>query len=379
MRMVKQGRNKLKHECKRSETDPDNINSTMKDLPQCLSLSIRKGHIRMKVRSVICILSILLSITILNQTSVLAADGVDGYRINTGDALGIEVHGIEVQGLSALTGGDLPPKVTVRPDGTISYPYVGTVEAAGKTEFELADVIQNSLLERFKRAWVKVTVVEYNKSRSVKVFGEIANPGTFPINGGRSFLELVTEVGKMGPKADIEHIKLISADGKIRIINFNEIIENPFSENNVQMSSGDIVHVPAVKEESKEESQPIRVMLMGAIGKQGPVYLNRDHSTIIDAIFENGGMTEGKFKEDIYVIRATDGGDPETIRIDLEKAITTRDSKYNITLVEDDYVYIPAKKQKFIHRVNDVIDLLNPAVKFRTLFDAVFDRNALVL
>lgn len=314
------------------------------------------------------------------QTKSLAADNVGEYRINTGDVLGIEVHGIEVQGLSALTGGDLPPKVTVRPDGTISYPYVGSITAAGKTDFELADIIQNSLLERFKRAWVKITIVEYNKRRSVKVFGEIANPGTFPINGGKNFLELITEVGKLGAKADVEHIKLISENGTIRVISFNEIMENPFSENNVQMQSGDIIHVPSLKENDiKDEEQPIRIMLMGAISKQGPVYLTKDHNSIIDAIFENGGMKDGKFKENIYVIRKNGSGDPETIHINLEKAITTRDTKYNIALAEDDYVYIPARKDGPLQRVNNVLQLLNPAVLFRTSFDAVFDKQSLVL
>lgn len=313
------------------------------------------------------------------QTKSTAEDNVGEYRINTGDILGIEVHGIEVQGLSALTGGDLPPRVTVRPDGTISYPYVGNVTAAGKTDFELADIIQNSLLERFKRAWVKITIVEYNKRRSVKVFGEIANPGTFPINGGKNFLELITEVGKMGATADVKHIKLISENGTIRIIDFNEIMENPFSENNVQMQSGDIIHVPTLGDEKEEEEQPIRIMLMGAISKQGPVYLTQDHNSIIDAIFENGGMKEGRFKENIYVIRKNGSGDPETIHINLEKAITTRDPKYNISLLEDDYVYIPAKKDGPLERVNHVLKLLNPAVLFRTTFDDAFDTNSLVL
>jgi len=71
---------------------------------------------------------------------------------------------------------DLLRSVTVRPDGKITFPLIGDVQAAGRTPRGLTDEIAKALSKFIKEPVVTVIVEEINNYK-VFVLGEVATQG----------------------------------------------------------------------------------------------------------------------------------------------------------------------------------------------------------
>ncbi len=108
-------------------------------------------------------------------TLAQAPAGVDPstYRVGPEDVLEISVWREDALKKEAL----------VRPDGGISYPLVGELQAAGKTVLQLREEITKRLEKYIPDAVVSVTVLKTGSQR-VYVLGKVTKPGEFPV--GRS-------------------------------------------------------------------------------------------------------------------------------------------------------------------------------------------------
>jgi polysaccharide export outer membrane protein len=89
---------------------------------------------------------------------------------------------------------ELTRVVPVRPDGKISLPLAGELEAAGKTPAELQAGLMKILSPYLHDAAVAVLVREINSSR-VFVLGEVAHPGGFPLRGPMTVMQAVALAG----------------------------------------------------------------------------------------------------------------------------------------------------------------------------------------
>ena len=89
---------------------------------------------------------------------------------------------------------ELTRVVPVRPDGKISLPLAGEMEAAGKTPAELQQTLTKSLSPYIHDAAVAVLVREINGPR-VYVLGEVTKPGGFPLRGPMSVVQAIALAG----------------------------------------------------------------------------------------------------------------------------------------------------------------------------------------
>src|SRR5215475_4269191 len=74
----------------------------------------------------------------------------DEYRLGPGDKLRVEVY----------KDPQLSQSVQIRPDGKITLPLVGDVDATGRTPMQLRDQLATSLKEYITNPTVTVIVVE---------------------------------------------------------------------------------------------------------------------------------------------------------------------------------------------------------------------------
>src|SRR5579872_6526168 len=108
--------------------------------------------------------------------SVTAADSVPvavdphTYQIGAEDVLFIRVW----------REPDFTFPVAVRPDGKITVPLVGEVQAAGENPAQLADRLKELLSEYLKNPDVSVFVTEV-RSKRFYIDGEMYRPGWFPL------------------------------------------------------------------------------------------------------------------------------------------------------------------------------------------------------
>ncbi len=172
------------------------------------------------------------------QVSPMKDDGPgDGeYRIGREDVLDVVVY----------REPELSRLVPVRPDGRISLPLAGEVEAAGKTPTELGQGLAKLLSPYVHDATVNVMVHEINASK-VFVLGEVVHPGGFPLRGPMTVVQAIAMAGGRTPYAGDRVVWLRQVSGGKRTekatLSFGELVKGEVT-GALGLRSGDVLYVP---------------------------------------------------------------------------------------------------------------------------------------
>jgi len=158
----------------------------------------------------------------------------DEYRLGAGDKLRIEVY----------KDAQLSQSVQVRPDGKITLPLVGDVEANNRTPLELRDTITTALKEYMTNPVVTVIVVEATAATAY-VMGEVYHPGAVNLQAPLTVLQALAMAGGLKDFADAKNIRIIrkSSTG-VQTIDFNykEAVKSMRAP--IYLRPGDTVVVP---------------------------------------------------------------------------------------------------------------------------------------
>ena len=158
------------------------------------------------------------------------------YVIGPEDVLGINF------GREAEMTGD----VTVRPDGRVTLPLLGEVNAAGLTPDALKQRITEAANKLFEDPSVTVTVRQIN-SRKVYITGNVTTPGSHPLTGERTVLQVIALAGGLTEFADRKNITVVRVEGgKQRVfkLNYNDVSKGKHLEQNIVLKPGDTIVVP---------------------------------------------------------------------------------------------------------------------------------------
>jgi polysaccharide export outer membrane protein len=140
----------------------------------------------------------------------------------------------------------LKREVLVRPDGGISYPLVGEVQAAGKTVNELREEITKRLEKFVPDAAVSVTVLKTGSQR-IYVLGKVTKPGEFPVGRNVDVLQALSMAGGLTPFADVNGIRIMRREGDRQStlpFEYGRVVRGEKLEQNVLLRAGDVVVVP---------------------------------------------------------------------------------------------------------------------------------------
>ena len=146
---------------------------------------------------------------------------------------------------------DLSRTVVVRPDGKISLPLIGDVQASGLNASQVAAKIAQRLTEFKENPNVSVSLKEVN-SYFIFVLGEVLKPGKYPLKSYATVLQGVSMAGGFTPFASKNRMQVIrthaNEDGKenqIRIpVPYNELVSGKGEIENFILKSGDTIVVP---------------------------------------------------------------------------------------------------------------------------------------
>lgn len=186
------------------------------------------------MRSLKSILTVFLLLTSLH----LQADEppAEAYLIQPGDILRITVWKEE----------DLQREIIVRPDGQISFPLVGELNAAGSEVSGLRTQIENRLEKYIPDPVVSVDVREL-RGNMVYVIGKVNRPGHFPVTRNVDVMQALAMAGGMGTYAAANDIRILRREnGEQRAIPFEygDIEKGENLEQNIVLQPGDVVVVP---------------------------------------------------------------------------------------------------------------------------------------
>ena len=151
----------------------------------------------------------------------------------------------DVVKVSVWENKELTLDLVVRPDGKISMPLIQDVVAEGQTATELADTIQQRLLNFIKEPQVSVIVLQVNAPKYF-VIGNVVKPGTYSLRSDTSILQALALAGGFTQFASPRSIKLIrNTAGKqeVRKVNYYNLIDED-GKGNYLLRSGDTVVVP---------------------------------------------------------------------------------------------------------------------------------------
>jgi polysaccharide export outer membrane protein len=124
--------------------------------------------------------------------TAVAKPGNAAYKIGPLDVLNISVFKVP----------DLNKDVQVAEDGTINYPLLGDVPAAGETAHQLEQQLTKKLGAKYlKNPQVTVLVKEFNSQR-VTVSGAVKTSGVYAIKGKTSLMQVVAMAGDVDSSTD---------------------------------------------------------------------------------------------------------------------------------------------------------------------------------
>ncbi len=166
-----------------------------------------------------------------------AEDFKDLYVIGVDDILEIKL----------IQPDEITSQVTVAPDGTITFPFIGVVEVKGVTLPALKKEIESRLdAEYMAYPVVYVSLVE-SRSRKFFVYGEVIKPGTYPLEENTTVLRAISMSGGFTKYGSSSRVKLLRPK-KDQIgyesikININSVMDGEVQAD-MLLQSGDILVV----------------------------------------------------------------------------------------------------------------------------------------
>ena len=137
---------------------------------------------------------------------------------------------------------ELSSAVEIRPDGKISLPLIGEIQAAGQTAESLKGKVVELLSEYINKPEVMVSI-QAVRSRRYHITGEVNRPGTFPLVVPLTVLEALTAAGGFREFADTKKITILRK-GKNMKFNYKDVIKGKNMDQNIFIENGDFIVVP---------------------------------------------------------------------------------------------------------------------------------------
>lgn len=274
------------------------------------------------------------------------------YTIGPGDVLSIVVW--DHPQLTIPAGPQRTPKEAgnwVSPDGTIFYPYIGTLQVAGKTINEVRTLVTDGLRSVIPRPQVDVTVASF-ASQKAQITGAVGSPGPVPIT--HIPLTLLDAIGLRDgtdAEADLQNITLVR-NGRDYRISLKRFTRQGEIANNPQLQGGDVIVVP--RYENNE------VYVMGEVKSPGIVPLGDQSLSLTEALAASDGLNKMSVNASgIFVLR----GLPDENQIDVYQLDVTDPTALllgtRFTLAKGDVVYATSAPAA---RWNRVINNLIPSL-----------------
>lgn len=177
-----------------------------------------------------------------------AAVAQSSYQVRPGDTLQVEV----------LEDPSLNRSVLVLPDGTISFPYAGSIRASGRTPGQISQAITSGIASNFAsepNVFVTVSTLSEDPATGdgpqidVYLMGEITTPGQVQMARGTTLIQALAQTGGFTPYAATKRIILRRTDSRtgqvmMHKINYKAIAEGRSAGRDVRLRDGDVIIVP---------------------------------------------------------------------------------------------------------------------------------------
>jgi polysaccharide export outer membrane protein len=196
-----------------------------------------------------------LGLGVLAAAAPNGAAAQDGYRIQPGDVLRIEV----------IEDPNLNREVLVPPDGRITVPLAGAVTAQNRTVEQVQAELAGQLAPNFAappNVFVSISQIAPERPAAprsqtpaapatidVYIVGEAGRPGRLELAPGTTLLQAIAEMGGFSRFAATHRVQLrrtdrLSGEESIYPIDYDAVEEGRSTAGAITLADGDVIVVP---------------------------------------------------------------------------------------------------------------------------------------
>ena len=240
--------------------------------------------------------------------------------------------------------------IPIRPDGRITFPLAGDIQAEGLTVGQLSDSLTEALSKYILTPKVSVIVQEFN-SQHYTIFGEVVHPGVFPLKTNVSITEALAVAGGLNKGqfratsvelADLSHA-FIARNGKVLPVDFVRLIRQGDLRYDISLQSGDYIYIPSGLSQE--------VYILGEVNKP-MLFAYREDMPMSRTLAQAEGFTPDADLKRIHIIRGA-LHNPTVIMINFHEVLKGRARE--VPLEPGDIVYVPPTGLTSFARIMDKI------------------------
>lgn len=190
-------------------------------------------------------------------------------------------------------------------DGTVFFPYVGRIQAAGKTVSQIREQLRMGLAPQYTEVKVDVKVLRYNSQR-VLLSGAFKTPGPQPItNIPLSLVQAISQAGLDLTDANLAGLTL-RRDGKDYVIDVDSLNRKDSQLSKIFLKDGDYLHL--------NSNSKNKIYVLGEVQRPQVISFSTTSVTLLEALGTSGGLSpDAADGEAVYVIRAQDATHSATV------------------------------------------------------------------
>jgi polysaccharide export outer membrane protein len=167
-----------------------------------------------------------------------------GREMSAGDPVDPKTYEIgleDVLGINVWKEREFSGEFVVRPDGKITMPLIGDLQAAGMTPEQLQAKVAEALTKYLNQPQVIVSVRQV-RSKRYYISGEVNNSGPVPLVTPTTVMQALSAAGL---REWAKKNKIIIMRGNERLkFNYNDVVKGKKMQQNVLLQNGDHIVVP---------------------------------------------------------------------------------------------------------------------------------------
>ncbi|GBQ96361.1 capsule polysaccharide export protein [Asaia lannensis NBRC 102526] len=281
-----------------------------------------------------------------NASGSSTIESLTGSAVGSPPAAGILMGSTpaEARGEAGTVLSNLPPLV-VSANGTITVPYIGTMNVSHQTTDSVAANIRGKLTGKSQSPQVIVRLIQ-GVTNSALIFGDVKRPGRVSLSPSRERLLDIVALAQGTVHAP--------EDSVIQIIRGEHVVRVPMTlpvndpSENIQIRPGDRINVMY---------KPRAFTVFGAAGKVSEVPFNVPELTLAEALARAGGPSDGRADPNgVFLLRYENNDVVRRLGLPVSDTATVTPVVYQIDMMNAGNYFLA---QRFVMRDKDLLYFSN--------------------
>jgi len=237
--------------------------------------------------------------------------------------------------VSVFDTPEMSGQLRVDPSGNVTMPLLGSIHVAGMRTDEAQKLIQQKLVsaELVKEPQVSVFIRDY-ATQGVSVWGEVKNPGVYPVLGNRRVSDVISMAQGTTPAAGFWATITRRADPNNPMRIDLRAASTPGKGASYELQPGDTLQV---------ERAGI-VYVLGDVSKPGGFVMDHDNVTVLQALAFALGPTKTASLGKARLLHKTANGGFEQKPLALKDILAAKQD--DPVMSADDIIYVPTSTTK---------------------------------